>query len=130
MSGGYRLAVGGARGGGLVPFLSPMHPPLAWRLKVAATVGLVATAFVLLLYARETRDVVSDWDATWFGARALLRGESPYAAVKTPPWPWHLNYPLPAVLVSVPFSLLPLSLARALFVGVGAAIFTFVITRR
>jgi hypothetical protein len=91
---------------------------------------VVATAFVIVLYARQTQDVVSDWDATWAGARALVQGKSPYAAIQVPPWPWHLNYPLPAVLLTIPFAALPLPLARGLFVGIGAAIFTFVITRR
>jgi len=108
----------------------PTAPSRAWRLRAAAAVGLVATAFVIVLYARQTRAVVSDWDATWVAARALLRGESPYAAIHVPPWPWHLNYPLPAVLLSLPFAALPLPLARGLFVGVGAAIFTYVATRR
>lgn len=110
--------------------MDPTAPSRAWRLGAAVLVGLVATAFVIALYARQTRAVVSDWDATWFAARALLRGESPYAAIRVPPWPWHLNYPLPAVLLSLPFAMLPLPLARGLFVGVGAAIFTFVLTRR
>jgi hypothetical protein len=109
---------------------SSVAPSIGWRLRVSAAVGLVATVFVMVLYARQAQDVVSDWDATWTGARALLQGKSPYAAIHVPPWPWHLNYPLPAVIVSLPFAAFPLALARGLFVGIGAAIFTFVVTRR
>lgn len=106
-------------------------PPPSHRRRgaVAVVIGVVSALFVLVLYARQTPGVVSDWDATWVGARALLRGESPYAAVQMPPWPWRINYPLPAIILSVPFALLPLSLARAAFVGLGTAIFVFVITR-
>jgi hypothetical protein len=110
--------------------LSGSPPSLKWRLSTAAAAGILATVFVLVLYARQTQDVVSDWDATWVAARALWAGESPYAAIHVPPWPWHLNYPLPAVLISLPLAVFPLAIARGLFVGIGAAAFTFVITRQ
>ena len=41
--------------------------------------------FVYALYARQTRDVLSDWDPTWVGTQALLHGQSPYAAIQVPP---------------------------------------------
>jgi hypothetical protein len=85
--------------------------------------------FVLVFYVRAGSMAVSDWDATWVGARALLQGRSPYAVITMPPWPWHLNYPLPGVILSIPFTVLPLHLARAAFVAVGTAVFTFVVTR-
>jgi hypothetical protein len=99
------------------------------RAAVAVAIGIVSALFVLVLYGRQAPGVVSDWDATWTGARALLRGESPYAAVQMPPWPWRINYPMPAIILSVPFALLPLSVARAVFVGLGTAVFAFVVTR-
>jgi hypothetical protein len=105
-------------------------PSLRWRLTAAVIAGVVAAMFVIVLYARQTANVVSDWDAIWVGAGAYLRGESPYAAVQMPPWPWRINYPFPAILLSTPFALLPLPFARGAFVGIVTAVFTFAITRR
>ena len=105
-------------------------PTLRWRLAAAVAAGVAAALFVIALYGRQSTEVVSDWDATWVGARAFLRGESPYAAVQMPPWPWRINYPLPTILLSTPYALLPLAFARGAFVGLATAVFTFVITRR
>jgi len=105
-------------------------PSRAWRTKVSLATGLVAGLFVLALYARQDASVISDWDPTWAATRALLRGESPYAAIQVPPWPNWLLYPLPALLVTVPFTYVPLPLARGIFVAIGTAVFTYVITRR
>jgi hypothetical protein len=108
--------------------VSREQPSARARAGVALATGVLVATFVFLLYARQTAAVVSDWDATWFGARALLGGSSPYAAIRRPPWPWGLNYPLPAVLYSALLAPLPLPLARAFFVGLGTAVFTFVFT--
>jgi len=62
-------------------------------------------------------DRSTDFDFLYHAASRLLTGESPYAA--DPQW---FPYPLPAVLLAVPFTAIPLSLARPLFdVLVGAA---------
>ena len=105
-------------------------PSVRWRARAAALAGVVAAGFVYALYARQTRDVLSDWDPTFVGTQALLHGRSPYAAIQVPPWPNYLLYPLPALLLSAPFTFIPLAVARALFAGIGAAAFTFVITAR
>jgi hypothetical protein len=106
-------------------------PSLRWRAAAAALAGTVAALFVAILYAQHASShVISDWDPTWVGTRALLRGESPYAAIRVPPWPNFLLYPLPALLLTVPFTLVPLELARPLFAGVGTAAFTWAITAR
>jgi hypothetical protein len=105
-------------------------PSMRSRLLVSIGAGLVAGIFVLLFYFRAGPLAVSDWDATWVGAKALIRGWNPYAVITSPPWPWHLNYPLPAVILTVPFTVFPVHIARALFVGLGTALFTFVVTRR
>jgi hypothetical protein len=110
---------------------APAPPPTrAWRVKVSLAAGVVACLFVLALYARQRPGAISDWDPTWVATTALLRGENPYAAIKVPPWPNWLLYPLPALLVTAPFTLLPLPLARGLFAGLGTVAFTYVITRR
>jgi hypothetical protein len=105
-------------------------PSRAWRIRASLVSALVAGGFVVLLYARQSAGVISDWDPTWAGTPALLRGESPYAAIQVPPWPNWLLYPLPALLFTVPFTFVPLPLARGIFAAVGAAAFTYVVTRR
>jgi hypothetical protein len=105
-------------------------PSRAWRVKVSLTAGLVAGLFVIALYARQEPGVISDWDPTWVATEALLQGENPYDAIQVPPWPNWLLYPLPALLVTAPFTFIPLPLARGIFAAVGTAAFTYVITRR
>jgi hypothetical protein len=105
-------------------------PSRTWRAKVSLAAGVVAGVFVLALYARQQPGVISDWDPTWVATKALLRGESPYAAIQVPPWPNWLLYPLPALLVTIPFTYVPLPLARGIFAAVGTAAFTYVVTRR
>jgi hypothetical protein len=98
---------------------------------VALAVALVAAVFVVLLYRMQAdRNVISDWDPTWAGARALIEGRSPYAEITVPPWPNWLLYPLPAVLLSAPFALLPLDWARPVMAAIGTFAFTLTVTRR
>src|ERR1043165_8042957 len=100
-------------------------PSLRWRIVVSLAAGLVGAVFVLLLYARQQPGVISDWDPTWVGTQALLRGQSPYGAIQVPPWPNWLLYPLPALLFTAPFTFIPLPVARGVFVALGTALFTF-----
>jgi hypothetical protein len=72
----------------------------------------------------------SDFDAIWTAAHALVTGAEPYAAVRAPPWPWTLQYPLPAVLIAVPFTLLPLSAARVVFMALSIGVLALAATRR
>src|SRR5688572_23590836 len=71
---------------------------------------VLALAFVLgsrlLLYAWMP-DRTSDFDLLYDSAARLIRGENPYPLVTQ----W-LPYPLPAVLLAVPFTATPLGLAR------------------
>ncbi len=95
------------------------------RIKPAATgpgrsALIAALAFVvvcrLLLYGWMP-DHSSDFDFLYQAAARLLAGENPY-----PPATEWFPYPLPAVLLAVPFTAIPLSLARPIFdVLVGAA---------
>jgi hypothetical protein len=108
----------------------PTPPSRGWRIRASLVAALVAGIFVILLYERQEPGVISDWDPTFAATEALLRGENPYAAIQVPPWPNWLLYPLPALLFTAPFTLLPLTLARGIFAAVGAAAFTYVVTRR
>ena len=105
-------------------------PPVRARLLCALAIGAAAALYTYTFYAHQSPLSVSDFDAIWTAARALGAGQDPYAAVPSPPWPWDLQYPLPAVLVAFPFSLLPLALARPAFMGVGAALLAWGLTRR
>src|SRR5215218_702199 len=80
------------------------------RVIVACLVAAVVAALAPLT------DAGGDFIQLWGGARALLQGADPYAAVgpgKAVPWPWPLYYPVPALLPALPFTVLPLWLARA-----------------
>jgi hypothetical protein len=112
--------------------LSPVwdqEPTRAVRLALAVTVAALASLLVWLAYRGHT-DAVSDWDQCWLAGRALLHGDPPYAAVNAETSPWPLIYPLPAVLVSLPFTLLPLSLGRALFAGASSGLLAFAVSKR
>ena len=106
-----------------------MSPAPAQRLAAAAILGVAAAAYVVFLYRHQSSLAVSDLDAIWTAARALRAGTDPYAAIPSPPWPWELQYPLPAVLVALPFSYLPLWLARGAFMGVSTALLAWGLTR-
>jgi hypothetical protein len=99
------------------------------RLGVATFIGVVAAGYVLVFYHHQSSLAVSDFDAIWTAARALIGHQDPYGAIRSPPWPWNLQYPLPAVLVALPFSLLPLTLARAAFMGVSAGLLAYGVAR-
>jgi hypothetical protein len=66
----------------------------------------------------------SDFDLLYKAATSLLQGESAYpTAAKSFP------YPLPAVLLAVPFSFLPLALARPIFDVLVGWVFAFALWR-
>jgi hypothetical protein len=109
---------------------APNGPSRGVRLASACGIGAAAAVYVLTFYRHQSPLVVSDFDAIWAAGGALLAGHDPYAAVPSPPWPWDLQYPLPAVLVALPFCGLPLPFARAAFMGVGAALLAWGLTRR
>lgn len=74
----------------------------------------------------------TDWAQIWYGARALIDGISPYSVVgpgRLFEWQFPLLYPLPAIVVGVPFALAPLAVAVGLFAGCSAAILSYAITR-
>ena len=66
----------------------------------------------------------SDFDQLWVAARAFAAGRDPYAAVIAWGHPFPLFYPLPAVLLALPFAWLPVAAARAVWAGLGAAALT------
>lgn len=80
-----------------------------YRLYVLLIVLALVLACRLLLYAWMP-DRSSDFDSLYEAAASLVRGENPY-----PAWTQGFPYPLPAVLFAVPFTVIPLGLARPIF---------------
>jgi hypothetical protein len=85
--------------------------------------------------ARRDPAFVSDFDQIWVASRALIAGANPYQAVASGfaghgPLPFPLFYPLPAVIAGVPFALVPLITARALFAAASIGVFAYLISAR
>lgn len=98
----------------------------------ALAVGGFATVLVVLQQLHEP-GVASDLDQIVIAARALLAGKNPYEAVgpgKEFEWNWPLYYPLPTVLLTIPFAFFSLPMARVLFSGLGATLFGYALTRK
>jgi hypothetical protein len=108
----------------------PRGPTRTQRIAIAFVVAVAAAAYVLVFYSRQSPLAVSDFDAIWTAGQALRSGHDPYGAIVSPPWPWDLQYPLPAVLVALPFTLLSLEVARAAFMAMGTALLAYGLTRR
>lgn len=84
---------------------------------VFLVVALAVVVGCRLLLHAWMPDHPSDFDPLYQAAARLMAGENPYL----PGTQW-FPYPLPAVLLAVPFTALPLSLARLIFdILVGAA---------
>jgi hypothetical protein len=75
---------------------------------LVVTLALVVGCRLLLYAWMPERN--SDFDFLYDAAARLVRGENPY-----PPAPQWFPYPLPAVLLAVPFTAIPLTLARPVF---------------
>jgi hypothetical protein len=97
--------------------------PVRTRIAVATAVAIAALILVLWLRYGGRSDF-SDFDQLWIGARALVHGHDPYDAVPRG-FPWPLYYPLPAVLVAVPFVWFPKELAHAVFASISAGVIAF-----
>lgn len=103
----------------------------AVRASCAVLVGILAALWVHVR-ADSSPAFVSDFDQVWAAARALLSGHNPYEAVGPDApfrWKWPLYYPLPAVVLTAPLGHLTVVTARAVFAGLGAAVFTWAISR-
>jgi hypothetical protein len=97
------------------------------RIIISLLIALISGASC---YARlASADIVAaDFTFPWRGAQALLAGENPYAVVQpTGPYPYNdaLYYPLPGLLLVVPFAPLPGSLAGALFIALSSGLLAF-----
>ena len=83
--------------------------------------------FRLALYATHP-EFVTDFDILYHAAVHFLRGENPYPI--THQWSYYpLYYPFPAVVLAIPFSILPLEPARAAFDIVVGSAFAYALWR-
>jgi hypothetical protein len=98
---------------------------------LAVSVALLAGAFYH--GGSSGASYYSDLDQIWVASRALLRGIDPYTAVGVgleADQMFPLYYPLPAVIAFLPLGLLPLALARTVFVGASAGVLAYAIFAR
>jgi hypothetical protein len=95
-------------------------------------VGCIAFIAVLSL-APSHRPFFTDFDPIRLGASEVLNGRDPYSSIgpgRALPWTFRLLYPLPAVLLAVPFVPIPSPYAPALFAAVLSGILAAVAAAR
>jgi hypothetical protein len=74
----------------------------------------------------------SDFWQPWAAARLLVQGKNPYELIgpgRMYEHQWPLVYPATAAAASIPFAWAPTRLADALFIGFGAAVLAWTLTR-
>ena len=108
------------------------HPPsrLA-RLACALVIGTVVGAYADFTWTHP-RQNPSDFWQNWAAARMLAQGQNPYELIgpdRLYPHRWPLVYPATAAVASMPFAWASHPLADALFIGFGAAMLAFALTR-
>ena len=104
---------------------------LRTRITVAFAVA-VASVAIIAFDSVVKPDAVPDFDHIWFAARAMLEGRDPYQLIgpgREYNWPWLFYYPLTAPTSILPLALLPLTVARALYVAVPVGLLAFLLTR-
>lgn len=74
----------------------------------------------------------SDANQLLAGARYLMHGVNPYTHVGpglASPWPWPLYYPVPALIIEMPFALLRDNVARIVFTALSSGLLGFAVAR-
>jgi hypothetical protein len=103
-------------------------PAAGRRPGIALGYAVVGAIWALILLAPGR----TDFDQIWYAARAVLSGQDPYQLIgpgRASEFPWPFYYPLTAAVLGVPFSALPLSDARHVFVAMGGALIGYIIAR-
>lgn len=104
----------------------PSHSPpwkLRWRLTAALLIGLAfaAACFAYHSALRSNREhYPSDWFQLHSGARELIAGRNPYAALgpgRPYEFPTTVGYPATAMVAVMPLAAMPLTHAEAAFFG-------------
>jgi hypothetical protein len=93
----------------------------------------VLTAAYADLFWSHPRPQPSDFTQPWAAARILAHGQNPYELIgpgRTYEHQWPLVYPATSAVVAMPFAWAPPRLADALFIGFGAALLVWALTRQ
>jgi hypothetical protein len=98
------------------------------RVVVAIVIALAAGGWAWWVRS-SGRFTFSDFDQLWIAARAVLEHQNPYATVPKQ-FQWPLYYPMPAVIIALPFAMLPKEWASPVWVSLGFAAFAFALSRR
>ncbi len=101
-----------------------------YRLQVALIFGMVATGICFAFLAAHPDREAGDFTWAVRGADRWITGHDPYADPslgRNMPYPYDapLFYPLPALLVGLPFIGLPRDLAGALFFGISSGLLAY-----
>lgn len=96
--------------------------------------AIVISAGALVLYGVGTAGggYTGDLDQVLQASRAVLDGLDPYSpevASWVEDWGFPLYYPLPTLLAALPLALLPIHLARVVFVGLSTFLLAWAVTR-
>jgi hypothetical protein len=97
------------------------------RITIAVALGLCVGGLSIIVY-HSAVPPVSDWDQVYQSVYTLWHGGDPYGVVRNGGFP--TNYPLTTYVLSMPLGLLPLTVARAAFVGVGSGVLAYALTTR
>src|SRR5262245_26782799 len=111
---------------------SSIVPDVARRWLVCLA-GAGMAALLALLRWKFAWWMPSDLDHLWHAARAMLAGTNPYDVVgpgKAFDWEWSVFYPLPALLIVAPLTLLPVEAARFVFAVVAGGALGFALGPR
>jgi hypothetical protein len=98
--------------------------PRRTRIALAVAAGLASALYVAWVQWR-VPGPGRDFDPIWVAARALFAHQDPYRAVAEWGWRFPLYHPLPALLVAMPFAILPLAAARVAFAGASGTLLGF-----
>ena len=103
------------------------RPSTRNRVAVALLVGLLSATYVGWFAYRDHQLAAggSDFDLFWLAARSLIDTGDPTAFRGPVPF----LYPLPAVIVSLPFTLLPRLVARLVFAALSGGLLAFALSR-
>jgi len=85
-----------------------------WLYLLAALLFVAAVRITMYVWAHESVSFTTDFDLLYYSAKTLTHGINPYRS-SPPQIRYPLFYPLPAVLLAIPFTALPIQFARPAF---------------
>jgi hypothetical protein len=115
---------------------SASKPSVRTRVAIGVAIGVAYGLWTVVLLALKRRYGQDSWAADfthpWIAARALLHGANPYQAVydANPPFGQFFLYPLPAALLVLPLSWIPLHAAAGAGVGIAMGLLAFAVTKK